>query len=100
MEQHAGQVHDETSARSKRNSVQYRESQADKLLGLEGRSLSHQAVDEDMEGIGEEAWRNSAVHRSQRRNGQMQYEQAPQTYGHHHGGEMHGQHNAPSAIMS
>ncbi len=99
-EQHAGQVHDETSARSKRNSVQYRESQADKLLGLEGRSLSHQAVDEDMEGIGEEAWAEQRRASEPAENGQMQYEQAPQTYGHHHGGEMHGQHNAPSAIMS
>ncbi len=93
-------MHDETSARSKRNSVQYRESQADKLLGLEGRSLSHQAVDEDMEGIGEEAWAEQRRASEPAENGQMQYEQAPQTYGHHHGGEMHGQHNAPSAIMS
>lgn len=45
----------ENSKRSKRNSVQYRESQAEKLLGLEGRSLSHRTVDEDMEGIADDA---------------------------------------------
>ncbi|KAI3480692.1 hypothetical protein L1887_57171 [Cichorium endivia] len=100
VEHQTGQVHDETSARSKRNSVQYRESQADKLLGLEGRSLSHQAVDEDMEGIGEEAWAEQRRASEPAENGQMQYERAQPTYGHHHGGEMHGQHNAPSAIMS
>jgi RalA-binding protein 1 len=43
------------SRRNKRNSVQYRESQAEKLLGLEGRSLSHREVDEDLEGISAEA---------------------------------------------
>ncbi|PWZ01113.1 RhoGAP-domain-containing protein [Testicularia cyperi] len=39
------------SKKSKRNSVQYRESQADRLLGLEGRSLNYREVEEDVEGI-------------------------------------------------
>ncbi len=47
---------DEGSRRNKRNSVQYRESQADKLLGLEGRSLSLRAVEEDMSGIRTNRW--------------------------------------------
>ncbi|SPO22640.1 related to BEM3 - GTPase-activating protein [Ustilago trichophora] len=90
----------ENSKRNKRNSVQYRESQAEKLLGLEGRSLSHRPVDEDLEGIADEAgaesWAENNNHMSERHdsNGQIHYEQHP-----HHQNEGQQQMHAPSAIM-
>ncbi|KAJ9477694.1 GTPase-activating protein BEM3 [Pseudozyma hubeiensis] len=49
--------------RRNRNSVQYRDSQAERLLGLEGRSLAHRSADDDMEGIPEpihESWVETA----------------------------------------
>lgn len=74
----------DASKRNKRNSVQYRESQAEKLLGLEGRSLSHRPVDEDMEGIADddaaaESWAENHQHASERNDsdGPMHYEQHP-----------------------
>ncbi|KAN0061423.1 Rho GTPase activating protein [Thecaphora frezii] len=39
-------------ARSKRNSLQYRDSQAERMLGLEGRRLSFREREEDWAGIG------------------------------------------------
>ncbi|KAJ1032567.1 hypothetical protein NDA16_000590 [Ustilago loliicola] len=91
----------ENSKRNKRNSVQYRESQADKLLGLEGRSLSHRPFDEDMEGISDEAaaegWAESQGPDDS--NGHLQYNEQ---HSQHHGEaqqHMHG-HQTPSAIMS
>nr|CDI51970.1 related to BEM3-GTPase-activating protein [Melanopsichium pennsylvanicum 4] len=104
---------EENPNRNKRNSVQYRESQAEKLLGLEGRSLSHR-VDEDMEGIpddaGAESWAEDEdnQHLSQHNGseGQIQYEEEQ----HFHQNEAHQQQqqrqqqqhqmHAPSAIMS
>ncbi|TKY85003.1 hypothetical protein EX895_006083 [Sporisorium graminicola] len=95
----------DNAKRNKRNSVQYRESQADRLLGLEGRSLSHRTVDEDMEGIPDEpsnqSWVENGAAGGERNysNRQLEYEQ--------HTGEGQQQHPtlhhnqaAPSAVMS
>ncbi|SPO21825.1 related to BEM3 - GTPase-activating protein [Ustilago trichophora] len=92
----------ENSKRNKRNSVQYRESQAEKLLGLEGRSLSHRPVDEDLEGItdeaGAESWaeNNNLVSERHDSNGQVHSEQHP----HYENEAPQQQMHAPSAIMS
>ncbi|EPQ31578.1 uncharacterized protein PFL1_00911 [Pseudozyma flocculosa PF-1] len=49
---HSSQQGHASKARSKRNSLQYRESQAERLLGLEGRRLSYREKEEDWAGIG------------------------------------------------
>ncbi|CDU24583.1 related to BEM3-GTPase-activating protein [Sporisorium scitamineum] len=92
----------ENAKRNKRNSVQYRESQAEKLLGLEGRSLSHRTVDEDMEGIPDgpinDSWAENGAAGGERNNSNRPYEQ--------HSSESKQQHQlqhnqaAPSAVMS
>ncbi|KAJ1590702.1 hypothetical protein NDA11_001837 [Ustilago hordei] len=93
----------ENSKRNKRNSVQYRESQAEKLLGLEGRSLSHRPVEEDMEGISDEAaaggWAENQANGSHELDGQLPYDEQPSQLFGETKHPMHG-HQTPSAIMS
>lgn len=67
---------EENAKRNKRNSSLYNQSQADKLLGLEGRSLAHRTVDDNMEGIPEpihESW----VENEADTDGQIKYEHGP-----------------------
>lgn len=67
---------EENAKRNKRNSSLYNQSQADKLLGLEGRSLAHRTVDDNMEGIPEpihESW----VENEAGTDGQIKYEHGP-----------------------
>ncbi|CBQ70434.1 related to BEM3-GTPase-activating protein [Sporisorium reilianum SRZ2] len=95
----------DNAKRNKRNSVQYRESQADKLLGLEGRSLSHRTVDEDMEGIPDEpvheGWVENGSAGGDRNDSSRPYEQysseAQQQQQQH---AIHHDQAAPSAVVS
>lgn len=95
----------ENSKRNKRNSVQYRESQAEKLLGLEGRSLSHRPVDEDMEGIADDAGAESWAEDNHAAgvddsNGHMQYGNMAEQHSYHGDGQHTHANHAPSAITS
>lgn len=98
---------DAGSRRNKRNSAMYRESQMDKLLGLEGRTLSPRALEEDMSGIPDEpideTWAAHAIARAERNGsaGQHQYEQqhvdGPEEQHQH---QMHGAFPTPSTVVS